>query len=150
MSNTATWRCIRQFERIGVDRLWDPDRLAFVMDMREGNFLADAPKVLDEAKRTGHQVDVHVPAVLKFAAGLVAAALLIHFAVVWLFDVLEVRTQRAQPKLSPQVVMPPSPSCAQAPAPPLVVFQMPPSVGVPDTNQVNSSFVFGLNANWPR
>jgi 3-isopropylmalate/(R)-2-methylmalate dehydratase large subunit len=32
MSNTATWRCIRQFERIGVDRLWDPDRLAFVMD----------------------------------------------------------------------------------------------------------------------
>jgi UPF0042 nucleotide-binding protein len=33
-------------------------RLAFVMDVREGNFLRDAPKVLDEAKRTGHQVDV--------------------------------------------------------------------------------------------
>jgi homoaconitate hydratase family protein len=32
MSHTATWRCIRQFDRIGVDRIWDPDRLAFVLD----------------------------------------------------------------------------------------------------------------------
>lgn len=33
-------------------------RLAFVIDVREGHFLADAPKVLDEARRAGHQVDV--------------------------------------------------------------------------------------------
>jgi RNase adapter protein RapZ len=33
-------------------------RLAFVMDIREGGFLRDAPKVLDEARRAGHQVEV--------------------------------------------------------------------------------------------
>src|SRR5438093_53010 len=33
-------------------------RLAFVMDVREGNFLRDAPRVLDEARRAGHQVQV--------------------------------------------------------------------------------------------
>jgi UPF0042 nucleotide-binding protein len=33
-------------------------RLAFVMDVREGNFLRDAPKVLDEARRAGHTVEV--------------------------------------------------------------------------------------------
>ncbi len=32
MSHTATWRCIRQFDRVGVDRVWDPERLAFVLD----------------------------------------------------------------------------------------------------------------------
>lgn len=32
MSHTATWRCIRQFERVGVARVWDPARLAFVLD----------------------------------------------------------------------------------------------------------------------
>src|SRR5438874_12199776 len=32
MSNTATWRSIRQFERVRAERLWDPDRLAFVLD----------------------------------------------------------------------------------------------------------------------
>jgi UPF0042 nucleotide-binding protein len=36
----------------------DNRRLAFVMDVREGNFLRDAPKVLDEARRAGHQVQV--------------------------------------------------------------------------------------------
>jgi UPF0042 nucleotide-binding protein len=36
----------------------ESQRLAFVMDVREGNFLRDAPKVLDEAKRAGHQVEV--------------------------------------------------------------------------------------------
>lgn len=33
-------------------------RLAVVMDIREGGFLRDAPRVLDEAKRAGHQVEV--------------------------------------------------------------------------------------------
>jgi RNase adapter protein RapZ len=33
-------------------------RLAFVIDVREGEFLKDTPKVLDEARRAGH--DVHV------------------------------------------------------------------------------------------
>src|SRR5919202_3106517 len=32
MSHTATWRCIRQFEKVGADHIWDPDRLAFVLD----------------------------------------------------------------------------------------------------------------------
>ena len=36
----------------------DNQRLAFVMDIREGNFLRDAPRVIDEAKRAGHQVEV--------------------------------------------------------------------------------------------
>lgn len=33
-------------------------RLALVMDVREGNFLAHAPKALDEARRAGHAVQV--------------------------------------------------------------------------------------------
>lgn len=33
-------------------------RLAFVIDVREGAFLKDAPQVLDEARRAGHQVEV--------------------------------------------------------------------------------------------
>jgi UPF0042 nucleotide-binding protein len=33
-------------------------KLAFVIDVREGRFLADAPRVLDEARRSGHQVEV--------------------------------------------------------------------------------------------
>jgi UPF0042 nucleotide-binding protein len=33
-------------------------KLAFVIDVREGRFLADAPRVLDEARRAGHQVEV--------------------------------------------------------------------------------------------
>ncbi len=33
-------------------------KLAFVIDVREGRFLADAPRVLDEARRAGHRVEV--------------------------------------------------------------------------------------------
>ena len=33
-------------------------KLAFVIDVREGRFLADAPRVLDEARRAGHHVEV--------------------------------------------------------------------------------------------
>jgi UPF0042 nucleotide-binding protein len=33
-------------------------RLAFVIDVREGRFLSDAPRVIDEARRAGHQVEV--------------------------------------------------------------------------------------------
>lgn len=33
-------------------------RLAFVIDVREGEFLKDAPRVIDEARRAGHEVQV--------------------------------------------------------------------------------------------
>ncbi|MBE2253502.1 MAG: RNase adapter RapZ [Myxococcus sp.] len=33
-------------------------RLAFVIDVREGEYLKDAPRVLDEARRAGHDVQV--------------------------------------------------------------------------------------------
>ncbi|MDE3075559.1 MAG: 3-isopropylmalate dehydratase large subunit [Chloroflexota bacterium] len=32
MSHTASWRCIKQWERIGIKRFYDVDRLAFVLD----------------------------------------------------------------------------------------------------------------------
>ena len=32
MSNTASWRCIRTLEKLGTDKLYDPDRIAMVMD----------------------------------------------------------------------------------------------------------------------
>jgi homoaconitate hydratase family protein len=32
MSHAASWRCIRTLERLGTDRLFDPDRIAMVMD----------------------------------------------------------------------------------------------------------------------
>jgi homoaconitate hydratase family protein len=32
MSHTASWRCIRTLERMGVSELWDRDRIAMVMD----------------------------------------------------------------------------------------------------------------------
>lgn len=32
MSHAASWRCIRTLERLGTDRLYDPDRIAMVMD----------------------------------------------------------------------------------------------------------------------
>jgi UPF0042 nucleotide-binding protein len=36
----------------------DQERLAFVMDARESQFLKEAPRILDEARRAGHQVSV--------------------------------------------------------------------------------------------
>ncbi len=33
-------------------------KLAFVIDVREGRFLIDAPRILDEARRAGHHVEV--------------------------------------------------------------------------------------------
>jgi len=33
-------------------------KLAFVIDVREGRFLAETPKVIDEARRAGHSVEV--------------------------------------------------------------------------------------------
>lgn len=32
MSHTASWRCIKTLERMGVEKLFDPDRIAMVMD----------------------------------------------------------------------------------------------------------------------
>jgi 3-isopropylmalate dehydratase small subunit len=32
MSHAASWRCIRMLERLGTDQLFDPDRIAMVMD----------------------------------------------------------------------------------------------------------------------
>ena len=34
------------------------DLLAFVVDVREGQFLKDAPRVIEEARRAGHKVEV--------------------------------------------------------------------------------------------
>ena len=34
------------------------DLLAFVVDVREGQFLKDAPRALEEARRAGHKVEV--------------------------------------------------------------------------------------------
>lgn len=34
------------------------DQLAFVVDVREGQFLKDAPKAIEEARRAGHKVEV--------------------------------------------------------------------------------------------
>lgn len=36
----------------------DTQKLAFVIDGREGKYLAEAPKALEEARRLGHKVDV--------------------------------------------------------------------------------------------
>jgi len=36
----------------------EPHKLAFVIDVREGKFLDQAPRVLDEARRAGHKVEV--------------------------------------------------------------------------------------------
>ena len=36
----------------------ETQRLAFVMDIREGHFIEHAPRVLDEARRSGHEVAV--------------------------------------------------------------------------------------------
>lgn len=36
----------------------DIDRMALVVDVREGIFLKEAPRVLDEVRRAGHQVEV--------------------------------------------------------------------------------------------
>ena len=33
-------------------------KLAFVIDVREGRFLSEAPRIIDEARRAGHHVDV--------------------------------------------------------------------------------------------
>ncbi|MBK7857419.1 MAG: RNase adapter RapZ [Archangiaceae bacterium] len=56
------WSCIDNLPAPLLNKVTElggeNQRLAFVMDMREGNFLRDAPKALDEARRTGHQVDV--------------------------------------------------------------------------------------------
>jgi UPF0042 nucleotide-binding protein len=42
-----------------VTELGDPtQRLAFVIDAREGEFLKDAPRAIDEARRAGHEVQV--------------------------------------------------------------------------------------------
>jgi 3-isopropylmalate/(R)-2-methylmalate dehydratase large subunit len=32
MSHSASWRCIRTLEKLGTDKLYDPDRIAMVMD----------------------------------------------------------------------------------------------------------------------
>ncbi len=73
MSGSGKSTAIRALEDLGyfcIDNLPAPllmkvtelgvgqTRLAFVIDVREGEFLKDAPRVLDEARRAGHRVDV--------------------------------------------------------------------------------------------
>jgi homoaconitate hydratase family protein len=43
MSHLATWRSIAQLRQVGVDKLWDPDRIAVVLDHRSpANTIKDA------------------------------------------------------------------------------------------------------------
>jgi len=43
MSHLATWRSIAQLRQVGVDQLWDPDRIAVVLDHRSpANTIKDA------------------------------------------------------------------------------------------------------------
>lgn len=73
MSGSGKSTAIRALEDAGyfcIDNLPTPlfvkmlelgvahERLAFVIDAREGEYLKDAPKAIDEARRAGHQVDV--------------------------------------------------------------------------------------------
>jgi UPF0042 nucleotide-binding protein len=58
----AGWFCIDNLPApllLKVTELGESkDQLAFVIDVREGQFLKDAPRVLEEARRAGHKVEV--------------------------------------------------------------------------------------------
>lgn len=58
----AGWFCIDNLPApllLKVTELGESkDQLAFVVDVREGQFLKDAPRVIEEARRAGHKVDV--------------------------------------------------------------------------------------------
>ena len=58
----AGWFCIDNLPApllLKVTELGESkDQLAFVIDVREGQFLKDAPRVLEEARRAGHRVEV--------------------------------------------------------------------------------------------
>ncbi len=73
MSGSGKTTAIRALEDAGwfcIDNLPAPllmkvtelgearDQLAFVIDVREGQFLKDAPRALEEARRAGHKVEV--------------------------------------------------------------------------------------------
>ena len=47
MSHAASWRCIKTLERLGIDRLFDPNRIAMVMDH---NSPAYSPKTAADQK----------------------------------------------------------------------------------------------------
>lgn len=58
----AGWFCIDNLPApllLKVTELGESkDHLAFVVDVREGQFLKDAPRVIEEARRAGHSVEV--------------------------------------------------------------------------------------------
>ena len=58
----AGWFCIDNLPApllLKVTELGESkDQLAFVVDVREGQFLKDAPRVIEEARRAGHKVEV--------------------------------------------------------------------------------------------
>ncbi len=58
----AGWFCIDNLPApllLKVTELGESkDLLAFVIDVREGQFLKDAPRVIEEARRAGHKVEV--------------------------------------------------------------------------------------------
>jgi UPF0042 nucleotide-binding protein len=58
----AGWFCIDNLPApllLKVTELGESkDQLAFVIDVREGQFLKDAPRFLDDARRAGHHVEV--------------------------------------------------------------------------------------------
>ncbi|MEV6845715.1 aconitase/3-isopropylmalate dehydratase large subunit family protein [Actinoplanes sp. NPDC051411] len=79
MSHTASWRCIRTLEKMGVDRLYDVDRVAMVMDhispaMTEKT-AADHALCRDFARRMGvrhfFDVDAGIAHIVLMERGLI-------------------------------------------------------------------------------
>jgi RNase adapter protein RapZ len=56
------WFCIDNLPAILMPKVTElggsHERLAFVFDVREGEYLKEAPRVIDEARRAGHTVEV--------------------------------------------------------------------------------------------
>ena len=85
MSHAASWRCIRTLERLGTDRLFDPDRIAMVMDH---NSPAHSPKTAADQKlcrefarahgiRRFYDVDAGIAHVVLMEDGHVAPGMLL-------------------------------------------------------------------------
>jgi homoaconitate hydratase family protein/3-isopropylmalate dehydratase small subunit len=77
MSHSASWRCIRALERLGTDELYDPDRIAMVMDhispARTAKTAADHRLCREFAARKGirrfHDVEAGIAHVVLMEQG---------------------------------------------------------------------------------
>lgn len=85
MSHTASWRCIRALERLGTDELYDPDRIAMVMDhvapARDSKTADDHRLCREFARRKGIRkfwdVDAGIAHVVLMEEGLVRPGMVI-------------------------------------------------------------------------